>query len=72
MEKPENNQYVLDILEAWLDYPQSDEEIFAVARWAQEMIAHLEAARRGDCNGDGKVDLDDLSIVSRNWHKTVR
>lgn len=71
-DKPENNEYVLSIIEEWLEYPESDDEILSVAQWAMEMIAHLKAARKGDCDGDGEVGLSDLVTVARNWNKTVR
>jgi len=69
---PENNAYVISIIEQWLEWPESDDDILSVAQWAKEMLAHLEAARKGDVDGDGKVSLSDLITVSRNWGKIVR
>ena len=69
---PENNEFVISVLEEWLTVQQSDDEMLSVAEWGMEMLAHLKAARKGDCNGDGWVDVSDLSILSGNFRKQVR
>jgi peptidoglycan/xylan/chitin deacetylase (PgdA/CDA1 family) len=36
-----------------------------------EMFSQTSSAQPGDINGDGKVNLNDLSILSNNWNSTT-